>query len=96
MNAGMNPRRFGAQRVSGPAIGGALGLLFGVATFAISQNVLIAIAVSVPLGVTLAIAYSERAEHARSDRRTRVPLSVALVAGGILLLGISALWLLVR
>lgn len=91
MNAMTHGDRPKAHGVLGPALGGASGLLFGVAVFVFSHNVLIALACAVPLGVTLGVALTEREGSTDSGRNARRWLAWTLLVGVLALLGLG-LW----
>ncbi|RFF31042.1 hypothetical protein [Wenzhouxiangella sediminis] len=69
------------SREMGYLIGAIIGFVFAIAIFALTEQVVVAIAASVPIGLTLGIALAEQPIQERPGRRKRLFLSIAVLIG---------------
>lgn len=66
-------------------IGALLGLAFGIGAFALTEEIVMAIAAAVPIGVTLAIALAEQSSQKQPSRGNKTSLVMVLLLGIIAL-----------
>lgn len=75
----------------GYLIGAVVGLLFAIGIYALTEEIVIAIAASVPIGLTLGMALAEQSSHKHPSRRKKTFLVTILLLGIVALGSVIAL-----